>query len=42
MPGSDKIMNNSIFLGTYPGLTASMLSHEITVLSDYLERKAGR
>ena len=41
MPGSDEIMNNSIFLGTYPGLTTQMLKYEIMIISDYIKNKAG-
>jgi CDP-6-deoxy-D-xylo-4-hexulose-3-dehydrase len=32
MEGSDEIMNNSLFLGTYPGLTNEMLEVEIAVI----------
>jgi len=31
--GSDQIMNNTLFLGTYPGLTSAMLQHEIDVIN---------
>ena len=35
-------MNHTLFLGTYPGLTAEMLEHEINVIQkfaeEYLER----
>jgi len=33
MKGSDEIMASTLFLGTYPGLTPSMLQAEITVIS---------
>ncbi len=33
--GSDLIMNNSLFLGTYPGLTDDMLEHMVNVILDY-------
>lgn len=33
---SDKIMNNTLFLGTYPGLTKSMMDFEITVINNYI------
>ena len=39
MKGSDEIMNNSLFLGTYPGLTSSMLDHEIQVVSSFIKKK---
>lgn len=35
--GSDQIMMNTLFLGTYPGLSASMLQHEINVISNYID-----
>ena len=34
--GSDQIMQNTLFLGTYPGLSESMLNHEITVISNFI------
>ena len=34
--GSDEIMNNTLFLGTYPGLTKSMMDFEIQVINDYI------
>jgi len=33
MKGSDEIMGSTLFLGTYPGLTTSMLQAEISVIS---------
>lgn len=33
MEGSDEIMNSALFLGTYPGLTTSMIQAEISVIS---------
>jgi CDP-6-deoxy-D-xylo-4-hexulose-3-dehydrase len=33
--GADEIMNNSLFLGTYPGLTREMLDYEIRVITDF-------
>ena len=32
MEGSDEIMNTTLFLGTYPGLTEAMLNREIEVI----------
>ncbi len=32
LKGSDEMMNNAIFLGTYPGLTKPMLDYEIEVI----------
>ncbi len=36
MDGSDQIMNNTLFLGTYPGLTGEMLSAEIEVITAFV------
>jgi hypothetical protein len=33
--GADEIMNNSHFLGTYPGLTTEMLEYMIKVIQDF-------
>lgn len=35
-PGADRLMNESIFLGTYPGLTKDMLDYEIKVIRDFV------
>ena len=35
MVGSDNIMMNTLFLGTYPGLTKEMLEKEISVIVDF-------
>ena len=35
MEGSDEIMNTTLFLGTYPGLTSEMIDHVIQILSTY-------
>jgi CDP-4-dehydro-6-deoxyglucose reductase, E1 len=37
--GADAIMNEAIFLGTYPGLTAEMLAYEIQVITDFVKSK---
>lgn len=37
MKKSDKIMNNLLFLGTYPGLTKEMLAKEIQVISAFAD-----
>jgi CDP-6-deoxy-D-xylo-4-hexulose-3-dehydrase len=34
--GSDEIMNTTLFLGTYPGLTEAMLVREIEVISHFV------
>ena len=38
LDGSDQIMNSTIFLGTYPGLTQEMIDHEISVVSSFVSR----
>ena len=38
LPGADRIMNEAIFLGTYPGLTAAMLDYEIEVIHETVRR----
>ena len=35
---SDEIMNNTLFLGTYPGLTKSMMDFEIEVINKYISQ----
>jgi CDP-6-deoxy-D-xylo-4-hexulose-3-dehydrase len=37
MPGADEIMNRAIFLGTYPGLTRSMLDYEIETIHAFIQ-----
>jgi CDP-6-deoxy-D-xylo-4-hexulose-3-dehydrase len=37
--GADAIMNEAIFLGTYPGLTGGMLNHEISVIRAFVKSK---
>ena len=34
--GSDEIMNNTLFLGTYPGLTKPMLDFEIESINNFI------
>lgn len=38
--GADSIMNDQLFLGTYPGLTSEMLDFEIKVISDFISKCA--
>lgn len=40
MLGSDKIMNNTLFLGTYPGLTGHMIKKTLSVIADYCRLNA--
>jgi len=35
MTGSDEIMSSTLFLGTYPGLTAAMLAREVGVIRNF-------
>jgi CDP-6-deoxy-D-xylo-4-hexulose-3-dehydrase len=36
LAGADQIMNQAIFLGTYPGLTKEMLDYEIEVIRSFV------
>lgn len=38
-PGADEIMHRALFLGTYPGLSESMLSYEISVIREFVKSK---
>ena len=38
MTGSDNIMEHTLFLGTYPGLTDAMLNWEVQVIDDFIRR----
>lgn len=40
MSGSDEIMVTTLFLGTYPGLTTQMLTHEANVISEFIKLKS--
>lgn len=40
MAGADLIMNQALFLGTYPGLDREMLNHEIAVIHDFVSNAA--
>jgi CDP-6-deoxy-D-xylo-4-hexulose-3-dehydrase len=40
MDGSDEIMNSTLFLGTYPGLTMAMLQEEITTIASFCQARA--
>jgi CDP-6-deoxy-D-xylo-4-hexulose-3-dehydrase len=35
LTGADEIMNQAIFLGTYPGLTSAMLQYEIDTIRTF-------
>jgi CDP-6-deoxy-D-xylo-4-hexulose-3-dehydrase len=32
MPGADRLVHEALFLGTYPGLTGSMLAREVELI----------
>lgn len=40
LEGSDEIMNSTLFLGTYPGLTEAMLQAEVEVIRSFYLAKA--
>ena len=42
LPGADAIMNQALFLGTYPGLTTEMLAYEIATIEAYVKTAAAR
>ena len=39
LPGADRIMNEAIFLGVYPGLTPAMMEYEIEVIRAFCRRQ---
>jgi len=39
LTNSDQIMNNTLFVGTYPGLTTEMLQREIRIIKAFAEGK---
>ena len=39
MEGADKIMNEVLFIGTYPGLTREMLDYVIEVIQAFCHGK---
>jgi CDP-6-deoxy-D-xylo-4-hexulose-3-dehydrase len=38
LPGADSIMNQALFLGTYPGLTAEMLAYEVAMINEFVDK----
>jgi CDP-6-deoxy-D-xylo-4-hexulose-3-dehydrase len=40
LPEADRIMNQTMFLGTYPGLTVEMIDHMVKVICEFAEAKA--
>ncbi len=39
LPAADRIMNQTMFLGTYPGLTKEMIDHMVYVIREFVESK---
>jgi CDP-6-deoxy-D-xylo-4-hexulose-3-dehydrase len=39
MKGADEIMNQAIFLGTYPGLTNEMMDYEIETIREFVRKR---
>jgi len=39
-PGADRLMNESLFIGTYPGLTKAMMDYEITTIREFVRLKS--
>lgn len=40
LPGADRIMKHTIFLGTYPGLTPEMIDYMVRVIRDFVASRA--
>ena len=38
LAGADRIMNQTLFLGTYPGLTSGQIEYMVKVIRDFCER----
>ena len=38
LPGADALMNTALFLGTFPGLTPSMIDYELTTLHQFVRQ----
>ena len=39
LKGADQLMNQALFLGTYPGLSENMLEYEISVIKKFIKEK---
>ena len=37
MEGSDDVMNNALFFGTFPGLTNIMIDYEISIIQQFVD-----
>jgi CDP-4-dehydro-6-deoxyglucose reductase, E1 len=40
--GADVIMNEALFLGTYPGLTKAMIDYEVSVIHEFISERKKR
>ncbi len=40
LPGADRIMKHTLFLGTYPGLTKEMIDYMVEVIREFVGEKA--
>lgn len=40
--GADRLMNESIFIGTYPGLSKAMMDYEIAQIREFVAAKVGK
>ena len=38
LAGADTLMNQALFIGTYPSLTNQMMDYEIDVIKEFLQR----
>lgn len=38
-PGADRLMNESLFIGTYPGLTKAMMDYEVAAIREFVASK---
>jgi len=41
LPGADRIMKQTMFLGTYPGLTPEMIDYMVQIIREFAAAKAG-
>ncbi len=39
LEGADEIMHQGLFLGTYPGLTQTMLNFELDIIHQFVQSK---
>jgi CDP-6-deoxy-D-xylo-4-hexulose-3-dehydrase len=41
MPGADRLMEQALFLGTYPGLSEAMIDHEVDLIRRFVAERGG-